>query len=975
MSAPRALSAAPSGFDCEVVDYQTISGDPNYYNNHVFTVKVWVQQHMYAVERSYASFCELDSRLRKQYARSNLPTLKLAGAALLPKLTKTLSGLKDSKKTITFPPDSEADHSNLKAFRRADTTEVISQKKKYLTAYLQVLLRIPEVVLSDILLYFLDEESVFGEPVSEAADDQADSREIMLMLNGLEMTTRMVRADRRQEVNVAANSVVLWSFNTLNHDVGFSVTYKDKEILKYQRYDSHLKLIKGHFEMPAAGMVTFIWDNSYSRWRSKTVNYIIRVVSKEEYEEAQIIATQQRKDKMLFAKQRAMMKNALVALSTSILAAKGNIIAATAIPSSHIVPNGIASPSYKDLHRNAMHERSSSNGSEELVASGSSSPTPSSTGNSEFPDLSDALREITRLKNEKKTLQQALSESETALVTERSITAQYIEQYEQSEQKSAALTEELTELKSEFDTFRENYFNEMEAKLAETLATFEAHSTTPDHNSATASDGPQLKRESSNGSVEKDSERQNSKNSEEKSQFAFHMNTSTVELNDTQPGSESSSVTDESGDGASLGSPAPPTEVSLNHLINFSAAELGAMSASTLVAHYAKLNEYTQQMLKRGYLTKEMEALLLRLKNEKKQLKAYAIQMKHSLDTLTTRYIHMDQDKALLMTQVKELKDIVALLEADRRGLREHISQLLSGDTAPSNKNVRSSSGEHSVDADISDTKPPLQRSHSNNSDGADFPRPPRRQSENNSSSMSLGIWSTLNSGIASATASANAVLSSFDFDDSSSVSQAPAQAPQRGSSPRQHTAPLLSQHVYSPPAESTGTTMDGPQSHQNNQASPTPLSSTKIVISMDDLKQAELHGEPALAALRNWRGEVEDTGSDCGYSVADDHSEAGDAPVTQGDAFALDAAAPGSQGNSGHTQGTDNAQGEPQNDVHSQPVGAGMDASATGYSSANANSNDTSDSGMPFTRVAEQLYGALPTWGQLQKLRSKSII
>ena len=66
--------------DCEVVDYTLINEDPSYYNNHIFTIKVWIQKHMYAVERSYAAFCDLDVRLRKQYARSNIPLLKLAGA-------------------------------------------------------------------------------------------------------------------------------------------------------------------------------------------------------------------------------------------------------------------------------------------------------------------------------------------------------------------------------------------------------------------------------------------------------------------------------------------------------------------------------------------------------------------------------------------------------------------------------------------------------------------------------------------------------------------------------------------------------------------------------------------------------------------------------------------------------------------------------------------------------------------------------
>ena len=45
-------------------------------------VRVWIGQRMYAVQRSYASFCELDARLRRKYPRSTIPPIPLAGSYL-----------------------------------------------------------------------------------------------------------------------------------------------------------------------------------------------------------------------------------------------------------------------------------------------------------------------------------------------------------------------------------------------------------------------------------------------------------------------------------------------------------------------------------------------------------------------------------------------------------------------------------------------------------------------------------------------------------------------------------------------------------------------------------------------------------------------------------------------------------------------------------------------------------------------------
>lgn len=55
------------------------------------------------------------------------------------------------------------------AVRRIDTTEVISQKKTVLTKYLLDLLTIPEVLMSNDIVNFMDRNSVDGRAVEAEA--------------------------------------------------------------------------------------------------------------------------------------------------------------------------------------------------------------------------------------------------------------------------------------------------------------------------------------------------------------------------------------------------------------------------------------------------------------------------------------------------------------------------------------------------------------------------------------------------------------------------------------------------------------------------------------------------------------------------------------------------------------------------------------------------------------------------------------
>jgi predicted nucleic acid-binding Zn-ribbon protein len=1012
ISASRTLASMSSGkrlpstdsFDLEIVEYQVLSGDATYYNNHIFTIKVWIHQHMYVVHRSYAAFCELDGRLRKQYARSHLPTLKLAGALAAIKIAKRNSTPKDGNSALTYPPESENDNGQPKLFRRVDNAEAIGQKGKYLTAYLHALLKIPEVVLSEAMLYFLDEESKDGEAVVDSADDTLDSREVNVLLNGEPMTTWLVRVDKKYDLSVPANVVVIWAFNTVKYDIGFSILHNKREVCKYQRYDSHQKIIKGHFEMQTGGDVSFVWDNSYSKWRSKTLNFVIRVVTTAEFALAQTIAAQGMKDKAQFLAQRTMIKAALTGLSSRILQAKGNIIASTALPHTPSlgsltnlgVGSGIAmdtaqsadgsfdggnqythsndgyatlegDPSTPTAHESAAARSNHHSQSQRTHSNAIDTAAPGSVP--EFADLAQALRELNKLRNEKKTLQQALGESETALVTERNIAAQYTQQYEELSQRYGEQENELTSLKVEFEQFRESYYNEMESKMAETLAAFSVTSAGAAAGGGSAPNAGNA----DEGGADNDREvitplgsplrgslrvnhsfRSDTAGSGNGSEGTGAMTAADHNATEgTTPLSEYSE--DQSAEIVLTGTAA--AEVSFNQLLSVSATELSNLSTDAMIEYYQRLQEHTQLMVKRGYLTKEIETLLAKLKNEKKQLKAYAIQTKQSLDKLTAQYIHIEQDKAQLLTQVRELRDLVALLETDRKGLREHISLLLGNDTAAPGRNAEGptqpsgpddstvvGSGSAKEDPRSADL---LSRSHSNGSaDSHDrslsdriIRSTAREETPTSTSTNARKARSGSEGTLRSFFRTGLAAVTSFDLSeiiDAAAGIDNTAQTQTARSPPR--PAALATQHS------------DDAVNHQvlhsaSDDSLPTaPIGSTKLVISAEDLQQATAEA-PRTNTLRDGEG-----GEETHHEGTDDESRTSDRSISGCGVATV-------EGN------------------NATAVENSTDA-VSGMGNTRTRSGSTEEEGgSHFSKVTEQLYGILPTWGQLNALRSKSLV
>ena len=127
-------------------------GDENIYDFHVFTVRIWNEREKlhYCIQRSYSSFCEFQVKISKKFVRTRLPVVPLAD------FNRFLKRSERSKENTSSTGNGDS------RLRRKDTSEVISQKKANLSSYLQDLLALPEVYMSEEFAVFLDEESPDG---------------------------------------------------------------------------------------------------------------------------------------------------------------------------------------------------------------------------------------------------------------------------------------------------------------------------------------------------------------------------------------------------------------------------------------------------------------------------------------------------------------------------------------------------------------------------------------------------------------------------------------------------------------------------------------------------------------------------------------------------------------------------------------------------------------------------------------------
>ena len=468
-------SGKDGAFGLEVFDYSlSVNGDPALYESHEFTVRVWMGQHMYAIQRSYSAFCLFDAHLRRRYPRSKLPTLPLLGKDQFKQLLK--SGGAGGKLALTpedikaavfgIAPDGNLSSSTAIAsssssssssaastvssssfpfagmgsavtssssisapsfgrdsgavrrssIRRIDNTEVIQQKKMPLTLYLQHLLTIPEILQSDMLLAFLDEESPDGELQDEDKLNATVSSIDLLVKDETPIQKRVLR-QHVVSLFVEEGFVIVWKFSTKSHDIGFSVGFNETEVVTYQRVNSHIRPVTGLFEVPAKGQVKIIFDNTYSRMHTKNLCYCVRVVDAPECEAAKETAVYKAKEKATLLQQRSLLQKSLNELSHSLIASTGlNFSVKTNTPDSQ----------------------------------------------ARFRTMSTWEGELAQLRDEKKSLSRALEESIRALEIERNAFAESVGRIEEAATMKDAVDEELLQVRGEMDQIRQEAQEERE---------------------------------------------------------------------------------------------------------------------------------------------------------------------------------------------------------------------------------------------------------------------------------------------------------------------------------------------------------------------------------------------------------------------------------------------------------------------------------------------------------------------------------
>ena len=212
-----------------------------------------------------------------------------------------------------------------KVIRRSDESENISKTKDALNSYLKDLVQLPEVIVSENIISFFDEESVDGEivkPSQEVSD-------VDILISGESRKSKTILRHFKVKKDIEAGEVVIWEFSTKYYDIGFSVTFNGSEVVAFQRHNSHVKPVRGCLELSEDGNLELIWDNTYSKMRSKQISYIVHVVSKMEFVTARSFAIEASKERFQYAQQRAQLKKVLMRVSRESMTPQATLAAST----------------------------------------------------------------------------------------------------------------------------------------------------------------------------------------------------------------------------------------------------------------------------------------------------------------------------------------------------------------------------------------------------------------------------------------------------------------------------------------------------------------------------------------------------------------------------------------------------------------------------------------------------------------------
>lgn len=358
-----ALAAASSssyyfeGIDVQVSDYYYVQPGKSY-DDHFFVLTVCIEDLKYSVDRSYVDFVELHRRLVKCLPYNNLPELPLKAkdeiekqilsslaAAPLTSSSSSSSGSSSIRESL-LTTDKKKTSSNLSSSSvsypiPSSSTEAMPSLKKLLTSYLSNLLLHDEVLTSDIIFKFFDEEysSLFQTNIPPLL-----TLHDLILINSKEHVN-IVNKYEEKFFDVPKNHFLIWRFSTLKYDIGFSIEVNGEVRKKLTRFPSHERevcggiLIKNDEHSIAVNTsstnasssiprtssalsstssriarIKLKFDNSYAKYHSKELHWSVRIISYEEFQQIkkQVVACYCEKKRYLMqrnALKRALMRN------------------------------------------------------------------------------------------------------------------------------------------------------------------------------------------------------------------------------------------------------------------------------------------------------------------------------------------------------------------------------------------------------------------------------------------------------------------------------------------------------------------------------------------------------------------------------------------------------------------------------------------------------------------------------------------
>eukprot|EP01035_Chromulina_nebulosa_P022328 gene22328-28915_t len=320
-----------------ISDYYTV-GEGECFDDHIFTIKVEFDGFSFTVDRSYIDFVDFIRKLRKSYPLFQLisdeavpiPHFQLIEKQIIDHLNadakhKRGNSVSNRNSLIARHESLGGTRNSVQAFISGSSSAHnfaipdhlknrvdISSSVSALDSYLKSLLQQSEMLTSEELLLFLDEE-VSSMIRPEIKQESLNAHDILLL--NAPISTCTVRAGAKGEefhYSVPAQHMIIWRFSTDGFDIGFSVDLDDQPTVPYTRCKSHEKIIYGSLETSVHSICALKWDNSYSKMRSKQLSWAATVVSADSYQIASEQAMECRREARRFEQQRMALRRLCV---------------------------------------------------------------------------------------------------------------------------------------------------------------------------------------------------------------------------------------------------------------------------------------------------------------------------------------------------------------------------------------------------------------------------------------------------------------------------------------------------------------------------------------------------------------------------------------------------------------------------------------------------------------------------------------